>query len=202
MAEELSNSKDSGRQVRKDAAFVMLPKKLKHEILEKFCVRLPSKGWGKGVGSPGGLEGMVGTGALAVVVGDGLTLDAEVDVEVANASCRGSRTPCRSCGVQLRTCEANFSHGTVPGASVKISNAIGCTRYRVEAVMRTRKNGTSITNHLVLRPIRRFTSTAGKPLWVPASRTGVCGLSSLILGRGDGGGVNIAAAVRVSLLWD
>lgn len=190
-AEELSNSSDSGRQDRKGTALVMLLKKLKHDMLEKFCVRLASKGCKNGIGRVGGVDGTVGTGALAVDVGEVLGEETTGEDEIDDASCRGSKSRWRLCGVQLRACEANLSHDPASGASAKMSKATGCIRYCVEAVMRMRTRGTSITVHLVLRPIRRFSSTGGNFLVVPASSTGVRGLSSLIVGRGDGGGVNM-----------
>lgn len=54
----------------------------------------------------------------------------------------------------------------------------------------TRISGIRMTAHLVLRPIRRFASAGAKGETSPASRTGG-GLTSLIGGRGDGGGVNM-----------
>jgi len=210
-AEELSNSNDIGRQDRKVAALVMLLKKLEHDVLEKlFCDILLSKGCRKGVGRAGGLEGTVGTGALPVDVGVELAEGAEVpeeaddamgDEEADTASCRGSRSRWPLCGVQLRACEANLSHDRALAPSAKMSKAVGCIRYRVEAVIRTRTKGTSITVHFVLRPIRRFSSTGGNLSAVPASRTGVRGLSSLIVGRGDGGGVNMVEGTMEGLGW-
>lgn len=69
-AEELK-SKENGRQDRKSSVFVMLVKKSEHDKLEKFCVMYESNGWGKGVGSAGGEDGIVGgVGWLAAVVDD------------------------------------------------------------------------------------------------------------------------------------
>lgn len=134
-AEEVSMSKDIGRQARKGWVFVILEKKLKHDRLEKFCVRSASKGWGKGVGRVGGLEGTVGTGAFAGIVGEGLVLaagadeDDDEDEDDEEASCRASGL-CLLCGVE-RPAEASFLHETLAGPSEKMSKAIGCIKYRV-----------------------------------------------------------------------
>lgn len=58
--EEVEKRKENGRHWRKLNELVMLLKKLRHDELEKFCVKIESNAWGKGVGSGGGEVGMVG----------------------------------------------------------------------------------------------------------------------------------------------
>ena len=82
--EEVDKRKESGRHGRKSVEAVMLLKKFKHNELEKFCVMIPSKAWGKGVGSVGAVEGTAGrvwdvTGTDDEVVDDGEADDGGAD---------------------------------------------------------------------------------------------------------------------------
>ena len=58
--DEVEERKENGRHERKSIEEVMLLKKFKHDEVEKFCVMIPSKAWGNGVGSTGGEVGTVG----------------------------------------------------------------------------------------------------------------------------------------------
>lgn len=73
-ADELWRRREKGRHERKATVLVMLLKKLKHDKLEKFCVRPESNGCGNGVGRTGSVVGMVGRD-------DDVGEDSAVDVE-------------------------------------------------------------------------------------------------------------------------
>jgi len=73
----------------------MLVKKFRQDGLEKFCVKIPSKAWGKGVGSGGEEEGMVGktwdaAGTNDEVVDVGVDDPDEINGEVGDAVAWGS----------------------------------------------------------------------------------------------------------------
>ena len=81
--DEVEERKEKGRHERNSIEAVMLLKKFKHDEVVKFWVKIPSKAWGKGVGSTGGEEGT--EGKIWVDDDDDDAGPEDVDVDVGGA---------------------------------------------------------------------------------------------------------------------
>lgn len=150
---DVEDRKEKGRHERKPIEAVMLLKKFKHDELVKFCVMIPSKAWGKGVGIVGGLEGMVGKTWDATG-----TDDEVVDVDEAED---GEETDTVVWGFgslfHLDWWESSPYHegGEKTGADFRTRLA-GKPPYTVNAIT---MNGTKTTAHKNRLPVRRFVSS-------------------------------------------
>lgn len=161
-ASEFCWSKENGRHSRKASDCVMFRKKDWHPTVEKFCDSVVSNGWGKGFGSSGGVDGIVGTdwseedaddeGAAAPeeldAVGDGNAIDDPEDEASA-----GSGSGCLLWGCQVVNVDSHESQLSDSRVPESASNAAGCEMRRVDAVTRMRMAGTTRIVHLVLRAV-------------------------------------------------
>lgn len=147
--EEVEERKENGRHERKFIEAVMLLKKFKHDELVKFCVMIPSKAWGKGVGTDGE-EGMVGK-----IWG---TDDEVVEVgEVDDADEGGKVVWGFGSLFHFDWSEPSSYHEgwEKTGADFRI-RLVGKPLYKVNAIT---MNGTRITAHRNRLPVRRFVSS-------------------------------------------
>lgn len=149
-------------------------KKLTHSSVEKFCEMVES-GWGKGVGSTGGVDGTVGTPVFegdALPLADALGSDEGVEedrrtsvggkddagIEGAETgggvNACGSGCGCRLCKVQSDTVTFHLSQS--PFSCERTSSAAGCASHCVESAMKMRSAGMRTTARSVLRPVSFF----------------------------------------------
>ena len=193
--EEVEERKENGRHERNSNEAVMLLKKFKHDEVVKFWVIIPSKAWGKGVGSTGE-EGTVGK------VWEGTDPDdEEVDVGGADNDDDDDDDTIEwesDFLFHLDWWEFSPYHAgeeKTTGADFR-TKLVGNPPYTVNAI---RMNGTRITAHRYRLPARRFVS-CGEFLGISrllvseeGSRKGAEIWNPLVPdGWGEGGGVNMS----------
>jgi len=166
----------------------MLLKKFKHDEVEKFCVMMESKAWGKGVGTIGE-DGTVGktwdaAGTDDEVAGVGADGD-DGDGAIEDVGTWGSL-------FQFDWSEINPCHER--GEEAEDTSLVEKRPYTVNAIT---MNGTRIAVHRNRLPVLRFVWSEFREL---QTLEGV-GIGAEVLnpsvvdGWGEGGGVNIILAV-------
>jgi hypothetical protein len=204
--EEVEERKAKERHKRKLLEAVMLLKKFKHEELEKFCVMIPSKAWGKGVGIEGIVEGIVGK------IWDAIGIDDEVaDVGADNADDGEETDDDGEETTDDDDDEEVWGVGTLfhldwwessryHDEGNFCTRLVGKSLYTVNAIT---MNGTRTTAHRNRLPVRRFVSYefrelsrlwdsiewmgVGKGMWNP----------SVLDDWGEGGGENMRGLIHV-----
>ena len=203
--EEVEERKENGRHERKSNEAVMLLKKFKHDEDEKFCVMIPSKAWGKGVGSVGEEEGTVGkvwdtTGTEDEVVDDGEADDGDADDGVAD-SADDEDTIDWGFGSLFHQDwwdSSPYHEGEEKTGADFRKRLLGMPPQTVNSIT---KNGIRITAHRNRLPARRFVScefresTTLSRLWWGLVEEGLCVVVGAEMsntdGWGEGGGVNM-----------
>lgn len=172
----------------------MLLKKFKQDEVEKFCVMIESKAWGKDDGSGGGDEGMVGKAWDAAGTDDEA---AEVDSEGAASD---GEPVAWGIGSLFHFDWSEISPYHEGGEDARDDCCTILVERPLHTVNAITMNGAKITAHKIRLPVRCF---EWPKFWELRSSVGGMGIGAEMLnpsvpdGRGEGGGVNITLIASV-----